>query len=245
MDLSRIQCGNRIFRRRRHRQGSVAFHAGGGVDLRRTVARQSSPTPPRALYVPVEDDDKELRRRQAAIAEHYEIAFADHERQFMIAPLAGKRHRIGGVRFQEWRGAPDVAVQGKSESSSTSFSPGSVIVPNRVNAFGVNQNEDAQARQCMQLLAAIALEGDCAVIMPGHVSVAGMATNTGTSGSVQWSNACRSRLFLSRIVDSKEKEELDTDARLLEVRKANWGADQPANPSCGGRAGCSSKTPTT
>ena len=80
----------------------------------------------------------------------------------------------------------------------------------------------------MQLLAAIALECDCAVIMPGHVSVAGMATNAGTSGSVQWSNACRSRLFLSRIVDAKEKEELDTDARLLEVRKANLGADQPS-----------------
>ena len=53
--------------------------------------------PCRVLYVPVEDDDKELRRRQAAIAEHYGIAFADYAGQFMIAPLAGLRHRAGGV----------------------------------------------------------------------------------------------------------------------------------------------------
>ena len=32
------------------------------------------------------------------------------------------------------------------------FKPTLVIVGNRVNIFGVNQNDDAQARQCLQLL---------------------------------------------------------------------------------------------
>jgi RecA-family ATPase len=102
------------------------------------------------------------------------------------------------------------------------FKPALVIVGNRVNIFSVNQNDDSHAQQCVRLLSAIAIEFNCAVIMPGHVSVAGMVNNTGTSGSVQWSNACRSRLFLSRVVD-KDKTELDTDVRVLEVRKANWG----------------------
>ena len=104
-----------------------------------------------------------------------------------------------------------------------------MIVGNRVNIFGVNQNDDAQARQCLQLLSAIALDYETAVIMPGHVSVGGLVSNSGTSGSVQWSNGCRSRLFLSRIIDN-DGDELDKDARLLEVRKANWGpTDQKIN----------------
>lgn len=48
--------------------------------------------PSRVLYYPVEDNDKELRRRLAAIAEHYGIRFADFSRQFKITPLVGETH---------------------------------------------------------------------------------------------------------------------------------------------------------
>lgn len=44
----------------------------------------------RVLYFPIEDNKKELRRRQAAIAEHYGICFADFSRQFKITPLVGR-----------------------------------------------------------------------------------------------------------------------------------------------------------
>jgi RecA-family ATPase len=176
----------------------------------------------RVMYFPVEDDRKELRRRQAAIAEHYDIRYADFPRQLKIVPLAGKdtvlavfNHKSGVVK--------PTAQYFQIKKMVEEFRPSVVIVGNRVNIFSVNQNDDAQARQCLQLLSAIAIEYETAVIMPGHVSVAGLATGSGTSGSVQWSNGCRSRLFLSRIVDKEAGEELDSDARLLEVRKANWG----------------------
>jgi RecA-family ATPase len=174
----------------------------------------------RAMYFPVEDDDKELRRRQAAISDHYGIRYADFSRRLKITPLAGK-DTVLAVFDQKSGIVKPTPLYFEIRRMVEEFKPALVIVGNRVNIFAVNQNEDTQARQCVQLLSAIAIECNTAVVMPGHVSVAGLSHNTGTSGTVQWSNACRSRLFLSRVID--KEAELDTDVRLLEVRKANWG----------------------
>jgi RecA-family ATPase len=64
------------------------------------------------------------------------------------------------------------------------------------------------------------------VIMPGHVSLSQQHTGEGTSGSVQWSNACRLRTYLHRVYDADDKDtpEPDPNLRVLEVRKANWSA---------------------
>src|ERR1700730_11423874 len=103
------------------------------------------------------------------------------------------------------------------------FMPDVVILGNRVNIFGVNQNDDAQARQCITLvLDAICNEYGCAVVMPSHASVAGLREGSGTSGTVQWSNGMRLRTYLRRIKDEKGRV-IDPDLRELEVMKANWG----------------------
>ena len=179
--------------------------------------------PGRVLYFPVEDTRKELRRRQAAIAEHYDIRFASFPRQFKITPLIGKDAVLAA--FEQRSGVvKQTALYAEIRKQIEEFrcQPTLVILPNRVNIFGVNQNDDAQARQSMQYLYAIAEDYATSVIMPGHVSLSGMSSDSGTSGSVQWSNACRSRLYLSRITED-HGEELDPDARFLTVKKANWG----------------------
>jgi len=98
------------------------------------------------------------------------------------------------------------------------FKPELVIIGNRVNIFGVNQNDDAQARQCLGILNSLIIGCKTTIIMPSHVSVRGMQSD-GTSGSVQWSNGCRQRLLLKR----PDEDETDSNARVLEVKKANWG----------------------
>jgi len=179
------------------------------------------------IYINVEDDDKELNRRRAAIAEHHGLRFADFPGRLKIVPLAGKDtilaafdHRAGVVR-------PRPLLQ-SIRNMIEDFKPVLVIVGNRVNIFGVNQNDDAQARQCVGLLTGIATDFQITVIMPGHVSLAGKASGEGSSGSVQWSNGPRARLYLHRVVDDEDGVEADADARLLEVKKANWG---PSNKS--------------
>jgi hypothetical protein len=75
------------------------------------------------------------------------------------------------------------------------FKPALTIVGNRVNIFSVNQNEDSQARQCLNMLNSIIVEYGTTVVMPGHVSAGQLTTGTGSSGSVQWSMVCGNVAF--------------------------------------------------
>jgi RecA-family ATPase len=178
----------------------------------------------RVLYFPTEDDLDELRRRENDITEFYktEEAYRSAPKQLRIVPMVGKDtviavfdSRSGLVRAMPLY----VSICNMIEE----FKPDLVIMPNRVNCFGVNQNDDAQARQCMNLLQSICVEYKTAVTLPGHVSL-GQRSTEGTSGSVQWSNACRMRTYLHRVYeqDKNEQYEPDPNLRVLEVRKANW-----------------------
>ena len=180
--------------------------------------------PGKSLYIPVEDDDKELNRRREAIAAYYGLRFADFPRSLKIVPLAGKDTVLAAFDGKTGVVKPTLLFD-SMRATIEDFRPSLVIVGNRVNIFAVNQNDDAQARQCVNLLSGLALDYQTAVVMPGHVSFGGMNSGSGTSGSVQWSNACRSRIYLSRVTDDERdgSHEPDPEARMLEVKKANWG----------------------
>jgi len=53
-----------------------------------------------------------------------------------------------------------------------------------------------------------------------HPSLTGISKRTGNSGSTQWSNGVRSRLFFSKV---KSNSVGDQDLRQLELMKANYG----------------------
>jgi RecA-family ATPase len=174
----------------------------------------------KVLYFNVEDNLDVLRWRQAKIEEHLKIESGGD--RLKIVPCFGKPTLLAYDRkgivvptplFDEVRKLID------------SFKPALTIVGNRVNIFSVGQNDDAQARQCVGLLNSLVLAFDTTVIMPGHASKTGLQEGgDGSSGSVQWSNALRHRLWL-RAPTKKEIDEGDhsKDDRILQVMKSNWG----------------------
>jgi RecA-family ATPase len=179
--------------------------------------------PGRVIYINVEDPASPvLRWRQEKIKEHMGIKFSD-ERRMRIVPMVGKQTVL--AFFGKGLVQPTrlfVSLQ----RLVADFRPALIIVGNRVNIFSVNQNEDAQARQCLQLLNSLITDFGTTVIMPGHVSVRGNQPGSdGTSGSVQWSNGVRQRLLLRKPTTKIDDEdnEIDRDERILEVKKANWG----------------------
>lgn len=181
-------------------------------------------TPGRTLYINVEDNWKMLRYRQDAIQRYYGVDFNDFPERFVTSSMVGQStvlatfdSRLGMVKptplYNDFRKVID------------QLRPDLIVVGNRVNIFSVNQNEDAQARQCLELLNALILEFNTTIIMPGHVSMSGMANATGMSGSVQWSNGVRHRVWMSMLAaEGKESEvdEKDLRVRLLEVKKTNY-----------------------
>jgi len=180
----------------------------------------------RALYFNVEDDDKELNRRREAIADHFNIeTFANFSERLKIVPLVGKDTVLAAFNSRAGVVEPTLLFESVRQEIAA-FKPTVVIVGNRVNIFSVDQNSDTQARQCLGLLFKLTTDfPGTTVIMPGHVSLSGMASGRGDSGTVQWSNGCRARLLLDRVTKD-DGGEPDQDARVLQVKKANWGLDK-------------------
>ena len=64
----------------------------------------------------------------------------------------------------------------------------------------------------------IAREIDGVVLLTAHPSLTGLNTGSGMSGSTAWSNAVRSRLYLT-----ETDEQTDGAERVLKTMKANYG----------------------
>lgn len=178
----------------------------------------------RALYLPCEDDIRELRRREDAITRHYTRNgyFEPRSDDLKVMPMLGKDTIIGSFVPRTGKVQAEPAYD-MLRRVIDAFKPTLVVVPNRVHLFSCNQISDTEAIQCLTLLHALCREFGCAVLMPAHPSVTGMREGTGSSGSVQWSNNVRLRLYLSRPPKPKADEpEPDTDERTLTVMKANW-----------------------
>jgi RecA-family ATPase len=88
----------------------------------------------RAIYFPVEDDERELRRRQAAIADYYGIRFADFPGRFKIIPMAGKDTVLAAFDSRSGLVKP-TPLYGAVRKIIEEFKPALTIVGNRVNIF--------------------------------------------------------------------------------------------------------------
>jgi len=180
----------------------------------------TSPQPGSVVYLSAEDDLDELHRRLEDIATGYgvDIAFLT---DFHFVPLAGLDAVMAGPGGKTgaiavtpiWRGLMAIVQRIK---------PRLVIIDTLADVFAGNENARTEARQFISLLRGLAVRHDLAVLLLSHPSLAGLSSGSGTSGSTAWSNSVRARLYLEMIKDEKGKE-IDTDIRVLSVKKLNYG----------------------
>ena len=72
---------------------------------------------------------------------------------------------------------------------------------------------------------ALARTIDGAVLVTAHLSQAGIRSEGGHSGSTDWSNGARGRLYLGRLAkENGDNEPPDPHARLLTRKKANYAS---------------------
>jgi RecA-family ATPase len=74
----------------------------------------------------------------------------------------------------------------------------------------------------VRLLQGLAIKADAAVLLLFHPSLSGITSGRGTSGSTQWNNTMRSRLFFQNLPGAKDDDSNDR-RKVLEVMKANRG----------------------
>jgi RecA-family ATPase len=178
------------------------------------------PMPGPSIYLSAEDDEDELRRRFARIAEHHGASFGDLL-GLHVACLAGRdavlahADRSGVVqptKLLTWL-----------RQSVANVSPKLVIIDTAADVFAGAENDRSQVRHFVNLLRGIAIDYSTSVLLLSHPSLTGLKEGTGTSGSTAWNNSMRSRLYLKRAA-TREGDEPDPDLRELETMKANYAA---------------------
>lgn len=97
--------------------------------------------------------------------------------------------------------------------------PASIMIDSVAAFYGGKQLERTHVRSFIKLMSRLAARNNCSLLLVDHPSLSGMATGTGRAGHTDWSNAVRSRLYLTRLSGDDE----NGDLRHLKVAKANYG----------------------
>jgi RecA-family ATPase len=102
------------------------------------------------------------------------------------------------------------------------WNPSLTILDVLADIYGGDECNRAQVRQFINLLKRLARAHNCAILLLAHPSLTGMNTGSGLSGSTDWNNGVRSRLYLQT---PKASDGLapNKNLRTLEGMKANYG----------------------
>ena len=214
-----------------HKQVTLLYGDGGtgksllGLQLAAAVASggewigQTVNQPGKAIVIAAEDDADEINRRMEDICRADGIAMAEMAGKLLIRSVFGEDATLGGP---DRKGViKPTAFYEKLMAIVTKEKPSVLVLDTLSNLYAGNENDKPQVMRFMTLIRAFAIKANCAVVVLAHPSMNGMATGTGTGGSVGWSNSVRSRLYLTRIKDD-DGNEADEKARILTTMKANY-----------------------
>lgn len=175
-----------------------------------------------------EEEDRDLRRRQALIDSAY-CRLEDRQHHPLMNWLPVQNRPLNKDFLASDQSALITIANGKPFltdlfwklcKAAERFEAGLIVLDVAVDLFDADEVRRREVRSFIGTLAALARDIDGAVVLSGHVSQAGLKTDGGHSGSTDWSNAVRSRLYLSRTKD-EHGAETDNNARVLTRKKAN------------------------
>jgi RecA-family ATPase len=172
----------------------------------------------RVLYLNAEDDLDEIHRRMEDIARSLDASL-DRFEDLHLWSLAGEAAVLATAN--ERNVIQPTSLWRELERRVAAIRPVLVILDPLISMFPVNEIVRAQARGVISLLRGLAIKHNSAVVLSAHPSLSGTANGTGSSGSTDWGNAVRSRMFLERV--KCNGSEPDETLRTLRVNKLNYG----------------------
>jgi RecA-family ATPase len=172
-------------------------------------------------FLSAEEDEAELHRRIDSCRIEFGIRYDDLA-ELHVIPLVGEDAFLAKFDKGEHHVKP-TQLFSQIEEKINEWGAKLVILDTQSDVFACDANDPAQARQCINLLRGLCLRANSTVLLLGHPSMSGLSSGSGKSGSMQWSNAVRSRVYLERVLDAGGIKELDPDVRALVVKKANYG----------------------
>ena len=216
---------------------AIAQSIGAAVSIGRSVIDHV----PRAMNVLLwagEDDENELWRRQAAIAQWLETPIEVFDDRFVIEPYPDEDITLAGLVDGTLVGTPNLKALREQIGD---YRAELVFLDSVARLFGGNENDRHQVTKFMALLTGTLSPTNAAMCLLGHPA---KATGSEFSGSTAWEASVRARLYFGfKPPGEKVEDELeaDDDQRWLAKRKTNYsqkdirevrfrdGCMQPAN----------------
>ena len=166
-----------------------------------------------------EDDDYDVEEGQMALDAHYGKFVAGTGKMFVferdgeeneLIRFPGRERKAEPTRF--YRQVREAVLDLKARLTTLDVA---------VDLYGGNEIVRTEVRALFRLVKGLCKEMNGAAVMSMHVSQSGIKTGGGHSGSTDWSNAARSRLYLNR---PDEDSNINPDARTLTRKKSNYAA---------------------
>jgi len=170
-----------------------------------------------SLGVYTEDEDQDIDLRQDIIDAAYGLDCVATGKQHMLA-MAGEDSEM--VVFDRAGDPTLTKFYRQICEAAMDYRVGALALDVAVDLYGGNEIMRRQVRAFMRAVVKLARMINGPVVMTGHVSQAGIQSDGGHSGSTDWSNAVRSRAYLSAQKDEGNGP-VDPDARILTRKKAN------------------------
>lgn len=174
----------------------------------------------RAFGLFCEDDNNELWRRQKAICKNLSISLEDC---FNMQWLSGEGIDPVLMEFSGSDAGKTTPLFDDLLNYLEWWEPELIIIDTAADTFAGNEISRIHVRNFInRCLREMATRLKATVILTSHPSRAGMSDGTGISGSTAWNNSVRSRLYLTRPTDER-----NSNVRLLQMRKSNYGSSEP------------------
>lgn len=172
--------------------------------------------PGSVLYVGTEDDFQALHAAFAEIAQATGVPLERLDNLHFCALDA----EAAFVKFNpKERTLSYTETWAKVQSAIETIKPKLIVLDTVAGIFDAPENERALVRQFVMALRRLAESSDGAVLLVGHPSLTGMQSGSGISGSTDWHNAVRCRLYLQ---PDDEGDEPNPNGRILDLTKNQY-----------------------
>lgn len=181
-----------------------------------------TPKAGRVLLICCEDDDDEIHIRLAHIADFYGVDFARLRTDLFPISLAGQTDTVIAQpdRYGLIRPTP---LYNQIFRYAQEIRPALIVLDNSADLFAGDENNRVQVRQFVALLRRMDVQIDTTTLLTSHPSLRGIENGSGISGSTAWHASVRSRLYMRRPKPEAGAHPTDSDERVLEVMKNNYG----------------------
>jgi RecA-family ATPase len=187
-----------------------------GRDWLGVTPRQGS-----ALFIDAEDDEPIIHKRLADILRHYGAKFADVAKDLHLVSLAGENAVLGVYDRNVGKIMLTILYKRLLEMAGD-LRPTMIGIASSADVFAGSEIDRPQVQQFIALLTKVAMTAHGALTLISHPSLTGISTDTGLSGSTQWSNSVRARFYLKSTKATSE-DAPDTNLREIVFKKNNYG----------------------